>query len=52
MFSGSVAEMLLKINEFLEESFNEIAKNLEKNTNLLEKVIGELIIIKKHLNLE
>lgn len=52
MFSGSVAEMLLKINEFLEVSFNEIAKNLEKNTNLLEKVIGELIIIKKHLNLE
>ena len=52
MFSGNVAEMLLEINEFLEESINEITKNLEKNTNLLEKVLGELTIIKKHLSLE
>ena len=50
--AGKVAEMLLEMNEFMEESFDRIIKNLEKNTNLLEKAIGELTIIKKYLNLE
>lgn len=50
--SGRVAEMLLGLTEFMEEEFDEINTKLRKNTELLEKLAGDLSNIKKHLKLE
>jgi len=51
MISGKIADMLLEIDEFLEDSFKEIKDKIEKNTRLMEKILTELATIKKQLNL-
>ena len=51
MISGKIANMLLKIDEFLEDSFEEIIDKIEKNTKLMEKILSELSMIKEKLDL-
>lgn len=51
MISGKIADMLLKIDEYLEDSFEEIIEKIEKNTKLMEKILSELSMIKEKLDL-
>ena len=51
MISGKIANMLLKIDEFLEDSFEEIIDKIEKNTKLMENILSELSMIKEKLDL-